>query len=154
MRFFFFSVYVHSYHGISLIYSFIYTLSLCRGYPWRDDSDSSRAPGLTSGLQGSVNFHLDALLLVPQRQCISPFVFYILEITRPFTLCYKRWHWYQSHFLHSLIMADMKMVDAEKLYYLFRFAWILTLSTLEDHSTIKLLHWCVLYSILFHNIVM
>ena len=30
------------------------------------DADSSRAPGLTSGLQGSVNVHRDALLLVPQ----------------------------------------------------------------------------------------
>ena len=38
--------------------------------------DSSRAPGLTSGLQGSVNVHRGALLLVPQWQCISSFVFY------------------------------------------------------------------------------
>ena len=30
------------------------------------DADSSRAPGLTSGLQGSVNVHCGALLLVPQ----------------------------------------------------------------------------------------
>ena len=29
-------------------------------------ADSSRAPGLTSGLQGSVNVHRGALLLVPQ----------------------------------------------------------------------------------------
>ena len=41
------------------------------------DADSSRAPGLTSGLQGSANVHLGALLLVPQWQCISSFVFYI-----------------------------------------------------------------------------
>ena len=40
--------------------------------------ESSRAPGLTSGLQGSVNVHRGALLLVPQWQCISSFVFYIL----------------------------------------------------------------------------
>ena len=40
------------------------------------DAYSSWAPGLTSGLQGSVNVHLGALLLVPQRQCISSFVFY------------------------------------------------------------------------------
>ena len=40
------------------------------------DADSSRAPGLTSGLQGSVNVHRGALLLVPQWQCISSFVFY------------------------------------------------------------------------------
>ena len=30
------------------------------------DADSSWAPGLTSGLQGSVNVHRGALLLVPQ----------------------------------------------------------------------------------------
>ena len=41
------------------------------------DSSSSRAPGLTSGLQGSVNVHRGALLLVPQWRCISSFVFYI-----------------------------------------------------------------------------
>ena len=42
------------------------------------DADSSRAPGLTSGLQGSVNVHRGALLFVPQWQCISSFVFYIV----------------------------------------------------------------------------
>ena len=41
------------------------------------DADSSRAPGLTSGLQGSVNVHRGALLLVPQWRYISSFVFYI-----------------------------------------------------------------------------
>ena len=41
-------------------------------------SNSSRAPGLTSGLQGSVNVHRGALLLVPQWQYISSFVFYIV----------------------------------------------------------------------------
>ena len=41
------------------------------------DADSSREPGLTSGLQESVNVHRGALLLVPQWQCISSFVFYI-----------------------------------------------------------------------------
>ena len=30
------------------------------------DADYSRAPGPTSGLQGSVNVHRGALLLVPQ----------------------------------------------------------------------------------------
>ena len=30
------------------------------------DADSSRAPGLTSGLQRSMNVHRGALLLVPQ----------------------------------------------------------------------------------------
>ena len=41
------------------------------------DADSSLVPGLTSGLQGSVNVHRGALLLVPQWQCISYFVFYM-----------------------------------------------------------------------------
>ena len=41
------------------------------------DADSSRVPGLTSGLQGSVNVHPGVLLLVPQWQRISSFVFYI-----------------------------------------------------------------------------
>ena len=41
------------------------------------DADSSLAPGLTSGLRGSVNVHRGALLLVPQCQCISSFIFYI-----------------------------------------------------------------------------
>ena len=41
-----------------------------------EDADSSRAPGLTSGLQGSVKAHLGALLLVSQWQCISSYVFY------------------------------------------------------------------------------
>ena len=42
------------------------------------DADSSRASGLTSGLQGSMNVHRGALLLVPQLQFISSFVFYII----------------------------------------------------------------------------
>ena len=41
------------------------------------DADSSRAPGLAFGLQGSVIVHRGALLLVPQWQCISSLVFYI-----------------------------------------------------------------------------
>ena len=44
------------------------------------DADSSRAPGLTSGLQGSVNVHRGALLLVPRWQCISSIVFYIQTV--------------------------------------------------------------------------
>ena len=53
------------------------------------DADSSRAPGLTSGLQGSVSVHRGALLLVPQWQCISSFVFYIFVILVPFAV----WSW-------------------------------------------------------------
>ena len=43
------------------------------------DADSSRAPGLASVLQESVNVHRGALLCVPQWQCISSFLFYILS---------------------------------------------------------------------------
>ena len=52
------------------------------------DVDSSRAPGLTSGLQGSVKVQRGALLLVPQFQCISSFVFYIL------VWFYLSWIWF------------------------------------------------------------
>ena len=41
------------------------------------DAGSSRAPGLASGLQVSVGVRRFALLLVPQWQCISSFVFYM-----------------------------------------------------------------------------
>ena len=46
-----------------------------RAFSQAGDADSSRAPGLASGLQGFVNVHRGALLLVPQWQCISSFVF-------------------------------------------------------------------------------
>ena len=42
------------------------------------DADFSRAPGLTSVLQGSVNVQRVALLLVPQRQYISSLLFYTI----------------------------------------------------------------------------
>ena len=45
-----------------------------------DFTDSSRAPCLTSGLQGSVNVHRGAIFLVPQWQYISSFVLYIYLI--------------------------------------------------------------------------
>ena len=44
------------------------------------DADSLRAPGFTSGFQGSVNVHRGALLMVPQWQRISSFVFYIIDM--------------------------------------------------------------------------
>ena len=53
------------------------------------DTDSSQAPGLTSGLQGSMNVHRGALLLVPQWQCISSFVSYIFVTLVPFAV----WSW-------------------------------------------------------------
>ena len=59
------------------------------------DADSSRASGLNSGLQGSMNAHRGALLLVPQWQCISSFVFYISD---------KSWHTMNIQF--QLLLAD------------------------------------------------
>ena len=59
------------------IYTFVVSRAFMAGAASHGgDADSSRTPGLTSGLQGSVNVHRGTLLLVPQRQCISSFVFY------------------------------------------------------------------------------
>ena len=48
--------------------SSIYTLSffMAGAASQAGDADSSRAPGLISGLQGSMNVHRGALLVVPQ----------------------------------------------------------------------------------------
>ena len=67
----------HTVSGLH-IYTFVVSRAFMAGAASQaGDADSSRAPGLTSGLQGSVNVHCGALLLVPQWQCISSFVFYI-----------------------------------------------------------------------------
>ena len=69
-------------HEFILICQYLTSLSAPKGLVLIDsagDADSSRAPGLTSGLQGSVNVHRGALLLVPQWRCISSFVFYIID---------------------------------------------------------------------------
>ena len=69
------------------IYTFVVSRAFMAGAASQaGDTDSSRAPGLTSGLQGSVNVHRGALLLVPQWQCISSLVFYIhfINITYAF----------------------------------------------------------------------
>ena len=61
------------------IYTFVVSRAFMAGAASQaGDADTSRAPGLTSDLQGSVNVHRCALLLVPQWQCISYFVFYIV----------------------------------------------------------------------------
>ena len=63
------------------IYTFVVSRAFMAGAASQaGDADSSRAPGLTSGLQGSVNVHRGALLLVPQWQCISSFVFYLIIV--------------------------------------------------------------------------
>ena len=70
------------------IYTFVVSRAFMAGAAYQaGDAESSRAPGLTSGLQGSVNVHRGALLLVSQWQCISSFVFYIVDIT--IKSCYK-----------------------------------------------------------------
>ena len=49
------------------IYTFVVSRTFIAGAASQaGDADSSRAPGLTSGLQGFVNVHCGALLLVPQ----------------------------------------------------------------------------------------
>ena len=68
------------------IYTFVVSRAFMAGAASQaGDADSSRAPGLTSGLQGSVNVHRGALLLVPQWQCISSFVF--LHFCHTCSLC-------------------------------------------------------------------
>ena len=62
------------------VYTFVVSRAFIAGAASQaGDADSSRAPGLTSGLQGSVIVHRGALLLVPQWRCISSFVFYIVH---------------------------------------------------------------------------
>ena len=61
------------------IYTFVVSRAFMAGAASQaGDADSSWAPGLTPGLQSSVNVHRGALLLGPQWQWISSFVFYIL----------------------------------------------------------------------------
>ena len=56
-------------HPVSIlhIYTFVVSRAFMAGVASQaGDADSSRTPGLTSGLQGSVNVQPGALLLVPQ----------------------------------------------------------------------------------------
>ena len=58
-------------HWVFLHFLHIYTFVVSRAFmagaaSQAGDADSSRAPGLTSVLQGSVNVHRGALLFVPQ----------------------------------------------------------------------------------------
>ena len=70
------------------------------------DADSSRPPGLTSGLQGSVNVHRGALLLVPQWQCISSFVFSINVHQKPDIRLMKKIY---IHFTSCICRAGTRM---------------------------------------------
>ena len=70
-------------HPVSSLYIYTFVVSwafMAGAASQARDTDSSRAPGLTSGLQGSVNVHRGALLFVQQWQCISSFVTYIYMI--------------------------------------------------------------------------
>ena len=80
------------------IYTFVVSRAFMAGAASQaGDADSSWALGLTFGLQGSVNVHRGALLLVPQWRCISSFVFYtyntnnnnsiLLEVLAHYLLC-------------------------------------------------------------------
>ena len=63
-------------HPVSSLHIYIFVVSrafMAGAASQAGDADSSRAPGLISGLQGSVNVHRGALLLVPPWQCISFF---------------------------------------------------------------------------------
>ena len=72
------------------IYTFVVSRAFMAGATSQaGDADSSRAPGLASGVQGPVNVHRGALLLVPQWQCICSFVFYIFVTLVPFAV----WSW-------------------------------------------------------------
>ena len=58
-------------HPVSSVHIHVYTFVVLRTFmtgaaSQAGDADSFWAPGLTSGLQGSVNVHRGALLLVPQ----------------------------------------------------------------------------------------
>ena len=71
------------------IYAFVVSRAFMAGRASQaGDADSAQAPGLTSGLQGSVNVHRGVLLFVPQWQCISYFVFYIMN--RAIQMWYRR----------------------------------------------------------------
>ena len=55
-----------SHQTISIPFSRMSRASMAGAASQAGDADSSRAPGFTSGLQGSVNVHRGALLLMPQ----------------------------------------------------------------------------------------
>ena len=72
-------------------------------------ADSSRAPGLTSGLKGSVNVYRGALLLMPQWQCISSFVFYSYNIN-------LQQSWARSRFFSFTFGYNCKKKTSNKTY--------------------------------------
>ena len=62
-----YSVSPHPASSLHIYYAFVESRAFMAGTASQaGDADSSRAPGLTSGLQGSMNARRGALLLVPQ----------------------------------------------------------------------------------------
>ena len=124
-------------HPVSSLY--LYTFVVSRAFmagaaSQAGDADSSRAPGLTSGLQGSVNAHRGALLLVPQWRCISSFVFYIvfkqrMKITSGQLVSCKVFRIYECqlfmlYFLHPLIMSfKSQLKEKEYLHPYLEICW-------------------------------
>ena len=71
-----------------VLYTFVVSREFMAGASSQaGDADSSRAPGLTSGLQGSMNAYRSALLMVPQWQCNNSFVLHMCCIWLSYTKC-------------------------------------------------------------------
>ena len=105
-------------HPVSTLH--IYTLVVSRAFMvgaanQAGDAESSRAPGLTSGLQGSVNVHRCSLLLVPQWQCISSFFFIITLGERTLLLYRGDRLWTNTH--HGFNRMDYKSISSGTYMY-------------------------------------
>ena len=59
-------LYPHTESSLNVYTSIVFRAFMAGAASQAGDADSSRAPGLTTGLQGSVNVLRGALLLVPQ----------------------------------------------------------------------------------------
>ena len=88
---FLYSVAPHPVSSLQIYTSVVSRASMEGAASQAGDAESSRPPGLTSGLQGSVNVHRGALLLVPQWHCISSFVFNINHFSDSMTMLGQRW---------------------------------------------------------------
>ena len=113
------------------IYTFVMSRAFMAGAASQaGDADSSRAPGLTSGLQGSVNVYRGALLLVPQWQCIRSFEFYIDVIQTNLDLCHVR------HVLHEFLLPFSQIIFSKTSSATFRYIDLkFIIMYLSRHST-------------------
>ena len=83
-----------------LIYTFVVLRAFMAGaVSQAGDADSSQAPCFTIDLQGSVNVHRGALLLVPQWQCISSFCLFH-EYCKRVYIC-KTYYLILNHFQYK-----------------------------------------------------